>query len=136
VDIDSARQGAEAMRQLLERSPRPDAVFCYNDPIAIGAMNVILDAGLRIPEDIALVGCGNLNYNEWLCVPLTSIDQHSHLIGQRAGEILLAMIEGREWPPPAKVILEPTLVVRASTTGAPAKPKASAMPTRKTTKHK
>jgi LacI family transcriptional regulator len=114
------------MRQLLERSPRPDAVFCYNDPIAIGAMNVILDAGLRIPEDIALVGCGNLNYNEWLRVPLTSIDQRSHLIGQRAGEILLAMIEGREWPPPAKVILEPTLVVRASTTGAPAKPKASA----------
>ena len=98
VDTDSQRQGSEAMRQLLERSPRPDAVFCHNDPIAIGAMNVILDAGLRIPEDIALVGCGNLHYSEWLRVPLTSIDQRSHLIGQRAGEILLAMIEGREWP--------------------------------------
>lgn len=117
VDTDSQRQGSEAMRQLLERSPRPDAVFCHNDPIAIGAMNVILDAGLRIPEDIALVGCGNLHYSEWLRVPLTSIDQRSHLIGQRAGEILLAMIEGREWPAPAKVILEPALVVRASTMG-------------------
>jgi LacI family transcriptional regulator, galactose operon repressor len=134
VDIDSQRQGAEAMRQLLKASPRPDAVFCYNDPIAIGAMNVILDAGMRIPEDIALVGCGNLNYNEWLRVPLTSIDQHSHLIGQRAGEILLAMIEGREWPAPAKIILDPTLVVRASTTGAPAEAKASAKPVRKTAK--
>jgi LacI family transcriptional regulator len=90
--------------------------------MAIGAMNVILDAGLRIPEDIAVVGCGNLNYNEWLRVPLTSIDQRSHLIGQRAGEILLAMIEGREWPAPAKVILEPGLVIRASTTGGPATP--------------
>jgi LacI family transcriptional regulator len=118
VDTDSARQGSEAMRQLLQTTPRPDAVFCHNDPMAIGAMNVILDAGLRIPEDIALVGCGNLNYNDWLRVPLTSIDQRSHLIGQRAGEILLGMIEGREWPPPAKVILEPALVVRASTTGA------------------
>ena len=118
VDIDSARQGAEAMRQLLQTTPRPDAVFCHNDPMAIGAMNVILDAGLRIPEDIAVVGCGNLNYNDWLRVPLTSIDQRSHLIGQRAGEILLGMIEGREWPAPAKVILEPALVVRASTTGA------------------
>ena len=117
VDTDSQRQGSEAMRQLLERSPRPDAVFCHNDPIAIGAMNVILDAGLRIPEDIALVGCGNLHYSEWLRVPLTSIDQRSHLIGQRAGEILLAMIEGREWPAPTKVILEPALVVRASTMG-------------------
>jgi LacI family transcriptional regulator len=132
VDIDSQRQGAEAMRQLLDTSPRPDAVFCYNDPIAIGAMSVILDAGLRIPEDIALVGCGNLNYNEWLRVPLTSIDQRSHLIGQRAGEILLTMIEGREWPPPAKVILEPTLIVRASTTGAAGK--AAAKPARKTAK--
>jgi LacI family transcriptional regulator len=120
VDTDSQRQGAEAMRQLLERSPRPDAVFCHNDPIAIGAMNVILDAGLRIPEDIALVGCGNLNYSEWLRVPLTSIDQRSHLIGQRAGEILLTMIEGREWPAPAKVILEPALVIRASSAGSPA----------------
>jgi LacI family transcriptional regulator len=117
VDTDSHRQGAEAMRQLLQRKPRPDAVFCYNDPMAIAAMNVILDAGLRIPEDIALVGCGNLNYNDWLRVPLTSIDQRSHLIGQRAGEILLRIIEGREWPEPTQVVLEPTLIVRASTTG-------------------
>lgn len=117
VDTDSHRQGAEAMRQLIQRTPRPDGVFCYNDPMAIGAMNVILDAGLRVPEDIALVGCGNLNYNEWLRVPLTSIDQQSHLIGERAGEILLNVIEGRGGSQPAKIILEPRLIVRASTTG-------------------
>ncbi len=114
VDIDSHRQGADATRQLLEQSPRPDAIFCYNDPIAIGAMHVILDAGLRIPEDVALVGCGNLNYNDWLRVPLTSIDQRSHLIGQRAGEILLSMLEGREQPTPENIILEPELIIRAS----------------------
>ena len=137
VDTDSHRQGAEAMRQLLERKPRPDAVFCYNDPMAIGAMNVILDAGLRIPEDIALVGCGNLSYNEWLRVPLTSIDQRSHLIGQRAGEILLRIIEGREWPEPTKVVLEPTLIVRASTAGGPpASSKAPAKTAKKTAKSK
>jgi LacI family transcriptional regulator len=135
VDTDSQRQGSEAMRQLLQRTPRPDAIFCHNDPIAIGAMSVILDAGLRIPEDIAVVGCGNLNYNEWLRVPLTSIDQRSHLIGERAGKILLAMIEGREWPVPEKVILEPTLVVRASTTGAPAtSTKVSEKPVKKAAK--
>lgn len=116
VDTDSQRQGAEAMRQLLNRTPPPDAVFCHNDPLAIGAMNTILDSGLRIPEDIAVIGCGNLNYDEWLRVPLSSVDQRSQLIGQRAGEILLAMIEGREWPAPERVILEPALVVRASTT--------------------
>lgn len=126
VDIDSHRQGADAMRQLLEQSPRPDAVFCYNDPMAISAMHVILDAGLRIPEDIAVVGCGNLNYNDWLRVPLTSIDQRSHLIGQRAGEILLAMIEGREQPTPENIILEPELIVRASTTTQTARAKTPA----------
>lgn len=137
VDTDSQRQGAEAMRQLLDRTPRPDAVFCYNDPIAIGAMNVVLDAGLRIPEDVALVGCGNLNYNEWLRVPLTSIDQRSHLIGQRAGEILLAMIEGREWPEPKNVVLEPALVVRASTAGGEtARRKSPAKATKKTARSK
>jgi LacI family transcriptional regulator len=119
VDTDSHRQGAEAMRQLIQRRPRPDAVFCYNDPMAIGAMHVILDAGLRVPEDIALVGCGNLNYNDWLRVPLTSIDQHSHIIGERAGEILLKVIEGRRESEPAKIILEPSLIVRASTAGMP-----------------
>lgn len=117
VDTDSLRQGTEAMRLLLAKNPRPDAVFCYNDAMAIGAMNVILDAGLRIPEDIALIGCGNLNYIEWLRIPLSSIDQQSHLIGQHAGEILLSMLAGREWPKPKSVILKPALIVRTSTAG-------------------
>jgi LacI family transcriptional regulator len=134
VDTDSLRQGSEAMRQLLKGKPRPDAIFCHNDPIAIGAMNVILDAGLRIPEDIAVVGCGNLNYNEWLRVPLTSIDQRSDLIGQRAGEILLGMIEGTEWPAPEKVIIESALVVRASTGGGQATAAKSSGKTRKPAK--
>ena len=62
-----------------------------------------------------MIGCGNLHYDEWLRVPLSSIDQRSHLIGQRAGEILLAMVEGQEWTAPENVILEPALVIRAST---------------------
>lgn len=134
VDTDSHRQGVQATRQLLRQKPRPDAIFCYNDPIAIGATEVILDAGLRIPEDIALVGCGNLSYNDWLRVPLTSIDQRSHLIGEHAGRILLAIIEGRERPPLANVVLEPELVVRASTSGTPRAARRKTQPARKTVK--
>src|SRR5215468_4295996 len=48
--------GEEAMTQLLVLDPRPDGVFCYNDPTAMGAVKAILRAGLRIPEDIAVVG--------------------------------------------------------------------------------
>jgi LacI family transcriptional regulator len=115
VDIESARQGAEAMRLLLTRKPRPDGVFCYNDPLAIGALNAILEAGLRIPEDIAVIGCGNLHYDSSLRVPLSSIDQHTQMIGEHAGRILLNMIESKVRPDPVVVILDPALVVRSST---------------------
>jgi len=116
VDTESAEQGAEAMRMLLQCNPRPDGVFCHNDPLAIGAMNTILDAGLRIPEDIAVIGSGNLHYDNWLRVGLSSIDQQSNQIGERAAEIVLSLIESKETPAVRTIILEPKLVVRASTT--------------------
>jgi LacI family transcriptional regulator len=115
VDTESLKQGAEAMRLLLQCNPRPDGVFCHNDPLAIGAMNAILDAGLRIPEDIAIIGCGNLHYDNCLRVGLSSIDQHSEQIGQSAAEIVLSLIESKQMPPARTIILEPALVVRAST---------------------
>lgn len=114
VDTDSVRMGAEAMRTLLRRKPRPDGVFAYNDPLAIGAMNAILDAGLRIPQDIAIIGSGNLHYDSSLRVPLSSIDQHSSTIGERTGSILLRWIEAKTPPQPMSVILDPSLVIRAS----------------------
>ena len=114
VDTDSVRSGAEAMKSLLQHSPRPDGVFAYNDPLAIGAMNAILDAGLRIPQDIAIIGSGNLHYDRSLRVPLSSIDQHSSTIGERTGNILLQWIEAKTPPQPMRVVLDPTLVIRAS----------------------
>jgi LacI family transcriptional regulator len=115
VDVESTRQGAKAMGLLLKQRTRPDGVFCFNDPLAIGAMNAIVEAGLRIPEDIAVIGCGNLHYDNSLRVPLSSIDQHSQLIGERAGSILLSMIGSKTRLQPITVILDPALVVRSST---------------------
>lgn len=115
VDTETTRQGREAMRLLLERNPRPDGVFCFNDPLAIGAMSVILEAGLRIPEDIALIGCGNLPNNECLRVPLSSIDQQNNILGRRAAELVLSLLDSKQKTRARTVILEPTLVVRSST---------------------
>src|SRR5262249_12273724 len=56
--------GYRATMKLLALPERPDGIFCFNDPIAIGAMNAILGKGLRIPEDIALIGSGNLHFDE------------------------------------------------------------------------
>ena len=103
------------MNRLFERDPRPDGVFCFNDPLAIGAMNTILEAGLRIPEDIALIGCGNHPNNAYLRVPLSSVDQNSQMIGQRAAELVISLIESKQRPRARTIILEPALVVRAST---------------------
>src|ERR1700730_3316867 len=60
-DVGTKLRGAEAMGQLLSLKQRPDGVFCFNDPLAMGAMNYALDHGIRIPEDIAVIGCGNLH---------------------------------------------------------------------------
>jgi LacI family transcriptional regulator len=114
-DVETRKRGAEAMRQLLSLKPRPDGVFCFNDPLAMGAMNYALDQGLRIPEDIAVIGCGNLHYDDSLRVPLSSINQHSRLIGEEAGRITLGILKSRMAPMPVAVVLQPELVIRAST---------------------
>jgi LacI family transcriptional regulator len=82
--------GYQAMRKLLRVRPMPDGVFCYNDPVAIGAMKAILEEGLRIPQDIAVVGAGNVHYSDVLAVPLSTVDQSTHEIGRRAAELLLS----------------------------------------------
>lgn len=106
--------GHATTRQLLSLNPRPDGIFCYNDPTAMGALVACLEAGLRIPEDIAIVGCGNSHYDEFLRVPLTSVDQKSDAIGQRAGEMALELIESETPAMAQTVLLAPELIVRRS----------------------
>jgi LacI family transcriptional regulator len=108
-------EGFEAMRRLLKLQPRPDGVFCFNDPVAIGAMKAILQAGLRLPCDVALVGAGNVHYSDVLAVPLTTIDQGPRRIGELASELLLARIASKRALRPRKVLLAPKLVEREST---------------------
>ena len=125
VDTGSLAQGADAMRILLDRGQKPDGVFCYNDPLAIGAINTILEAGLRVPDDIAVIGCGNLHYDDCLRVALSSIDQQSQQIGQRAADLVISLIESKQKPRARSYILEPALVRRASTnrSGTPSRSK-------------
>jgi len=106
--------GYEAAKKLLATVPRPDGIFCFNDPVALGAMRAILDAGLRIPEDIAVVGCGNVLYSDFLRVPLTSIDQDSAAIGRHAAEMALALVAAKDPLRPRTELVSPRLVVRAS----------------------
>jgi LacI family transcriptional regulator, galactose operon repressor len=107
--------GYEAMKTLLKVTPVPDGVFCYNDPVAIGAMKALREAGLNVPDDVAIVGAGNVHYSDALAVPLTTIDQKTREIGARAAELLLEQIELKRPPRPSKVLFVPELVPRKST---------------------
>jgi len=107
--------GYEAAKKLLQLDPRPDGIFCYNDATAFGAIAAALDAGLRVPEDVAIVGCGNLLYDKFLKIPLTSIDQQTAMLGKRAGQLALQLIEAREPVSPQRILLQPQLATREST---------------------
>ena len=75
--------------------PRPDGMFCYNDPSVMGAMNAIVEAGLRIRGDIAIIGRGNVHDDPSQRLPLSSIDQQSAAIGERAAKPALSLIKAK-----------------------------------------
>lgn len=108
--------GRQAMEYLAQLDALPDALFCSSDLLAIGAMEVCLERGIRIPEDLALVGYADLDYSGMLRVPLTSVRQPRNEIGLAAADVLLAQLDGKR-PQPAELKLPVELVVRESTCG-------------------
>jgi LacI family transcriptional regulator len=106
--------GYRTMRDLLALETAPDAVFCFNDAVAAGAMKAILESGRRIPEDVGIVGCGNLRFAEYFSVPLTTVDQDIPNIGRQAAQLALAIADPRTTKRAKVIELKPTLVVRGS----------------------
>ncbi len=107
--------GYEGMRRLLRLRPMPDGVFCYNDPVAIGAIKAIREAGLKVPDDISVIGAGNVHYSDLLAVPLTTVDQGTCQIGARAAELLIEQIMQKRPARPKKILISPKLIEREST---------------------
>jgi LacI family transcriptional regulator len=106
--------GFRAMKRLLTVRPRIDSVFAANDPAAIGAMKAIWEAGLRVPDDIAIVGVGDIALVDMLRVPLTTVSWSRRDQGLNAAELLLNGLDGDEDDPPRRVVIPPRLVVRES----------------------
>lgn len=69
--------------------PRADGVVARNDPAAIGAMKTIWEAGLRVPEDIAVIGAGDIALGDLLCVPLSTVSWSREEQGRHAAELML-----------------------------------------------
>ncbi len=102
--------------RLLNLKNRPTAVFCGNDYIAIGVIKRVLELGLRVPEDLAVVGFDNLPISSLTAVPLTSVAQPKFEIGKAAGEILIDQIEGKQ-AELKEIVLDVELVIRDSSGG-------------------
>jgi LacI family transcriptional regulator len=112
--------GYRAARNLLEGSPRPTAIFGSNDSMAIGAMQAVQEAGLSIPDDIAVVGFDNIPVARYVNPPLTSVHVSISDMGSRAVQMLLNAMEKNNTHERIQEVLPTTLAIRASSGGHPA----------------
>lgn len=105
--------GYAAMQLLLSLPKRPDAVFCCNDAMAIGAYRAIFQAGLVVGKDIGVIGYDDIELAEYMSPPLTTIHQPKDELGQLAVETLLHRINNKDSKPQV-LTLTPILTIRAS----------------------
>jgi DNA-binding LacI/PurR family transcriptional regulator len=109
--------GLLAMRALLALDEPPDAVFAYNDLTAIGALRAIGEAGLRVPDDVAVIGIDDIEEGRFSSPTLTTISPDKEQIGRLAVRALIARVEGKPVDPPRAVQPPFRLVTRESTLG-------------------
>jgi DNA-binding LacI/PurR family transcriptional regulator len=117
TDAYGREDGARAMAALLDGADRPDAVFAFNDTIAIGAMRTLADRGLRIPEDIAVVGFDDIEEGRFAGVPLTTISPDKEAIARLAVDCLVERLADGARAEPRRARPGHRLVVRESTAG-------------------
>lgn len=113
VDAFRRHDGALSMARVLEGAEPPDAVFCFSDPIALGAMRVLHDRNIRIPQDIAVVGFDDIEDGRYSMPSLTSISPDKRFIAAKALELVAARLGGTH-SPPAAYLAPYDLIVRAS----------------------
>ena len=126
----TSQGGYEAMHAILRLdagTPRPSAVFVCNDLMAIGALRAIHESGLRVPDDISIVGFDDIELAAYTSPPLTTVAQPKDRIGALAVDMLLERVTGRRLAT-RKVVLQPELHVRASTARVPSGRDIAAMP--------
>ena len=125
MDIDDSTPllGYPFGKRLLERRVPFTALFAYNDISALGAIRAFQEAGLRVPEDISVIGFDDIQGAAYSTPSLTTVRQPLAHMGRLAAQTLLARIEGEKDSPP-EIRIEPELVVRKSTAEAPKSPSA------------
>ena len=105
--------GYENMKKLLELENVPTAVFCANDDIGVGAMKAIFESGLKVPDDISVIGFDDSNFCNYVTPPLTSVKKDSLAMSEYGGINLLNIIKNKEVNK-EKIYIQSKLVIRKS----------------------
>ncbi len=111
-NIDRYESGYNIGKQFAKLSDKPEALFIYTDSAALGFQKAILEEGLKIPDDVAIVGFNDIESAKHAAVPLTTISQPIKKIGEVATKTIISRINGMEVP--NRVIINPKLIVRES----------------------
>jgi LacI family transcriptional regulator len=106
--------GRAAMEAIIALEDRPTVVACFNDLVAIGALNAARAHELRVPEDISITGWDDLPMASWEICRLTTVRQSMHEMARTAARLTVERVEGRATPEPRHVLFEPELVLRAT----------------------
>ena len=109
--------GATAMAALLDRDDRPDAVFCYSDLVASGAIHTIIGRGLRVPEDVAIIGYDDIEDGRYAQPTISTISPDKTAIAQLAVERLILRMTSPEPVPGIELLAQHRLIPRQSTLG-------------------
>ncbi|BDU18974.1 LacI family DNA-binding transcriptional regulator [Dyella sp. GSA-30] len=110
----SIEAGERAIDLFLSQGQSFSAVFCSNDEMAIGAMRALISHGLRVPEDVSVVGFDDIRFARYTSPPLTTVAQPKNALGREAMTMLIELLNDPEVPP-RKRVLSADLVVRGST---------------------
>lgn len=112
----SRSDGYAAATALLALSPRPDAIFCFSDLLAMGAMRAVFDAGLSVPEDVAVIGVDDIEEGHFSRPSLSTVSLDTPFIAREAVRRIAARIENRD-APGVEVVAPHRLIARESTLG-------------------
>jgi len=104
--------GYQGGKKFLEMSEPPTAIFATNDYMALGTYQAIVEEGVRIPEEIALIGFNDIEFASMKGIELTTVGQKKYKMGALAAKTLVERIEGAKLGPPKEIILEPELIIR------------------------
>lgn len=118
VDLWHRADGADAMRAVLDAGVQFDGIVAFNDSLALGALRVLLERGIRVPDDVAVIGFDDLDETRYSLPALSTVDPGRSEIARTAVEILVARINGTDAGDPREVFTDFSLVERESTASA------------------